>query len=66
MFLLAFSVAIFDEHTRFTYLETGNAPLLLLLAALSAAIACRHDTMRTHTEEMKMSLYVLKYVDTSN
>jgi hypothetical protein len=46
MFLLARGVAILDEHTRFTHLETNTTPLLLLLAALSAAITCRHNRAR--------------------
>jgi hypothetical protein len=42
MFLLAISVAIFDEHTRLTCLETDN-PHHLLLAAISAVADCRHS-----------------------
>jgi hypothetical protein len=41
MFLLAISVAIFDEHARLTCLETDN-PHHLLLAAISAVADCRH------------------------
>jgi hypothetical protein len=41
MILLAIGVAILDKHTRLACLETDNAPLFLLLAALGTA-ACRH------------------------
>jgi hypothetical protein len=41
MLPLALGIAILDEHTRLTYLETDGIPLPLLLAAIGAA-ACRH------------------------
>jgi hypothetical protein len=43
MLPLARGIAVLDEHTRLTRLETDGTPLsLVLLAAIGAAAYCRH------------------------
>jgi hypothetical protein len=52
MIPLTIGVAIFDEHTRLARLET-SAPLL---AALGAAIDCRHLQLLPHHHSPRLGL----------
>ena len=55
MLPLALGVAIFDRHTRLTYLETDDAPLL---AALGAAAGSR-NYMIIHFESPNLTTRLL-------